>query len=166
MEIERRFLVKDIAKVEELIDKYKDSRKAIVQDYIYTDMFSAIRKRKIEKNGNVKYIYTIKSGDRGISVNEIERQLTEDEFNELKKDDSKITIDKERYCIPYIDGLIIELDVFHGVYEGIVFAEIEFESEEQANRISIPEWFGVELTGKVTNARMTNEVVNFDELEN
>lgn len=162
MEIERRFLIKDMNKVSELVNEYKDSRKAICQDYIYTDMFSAIRKRKTEKNGNVRYTYTVKTGDRGISVNEIEKEITEEQFNALKKDESKITIDKERYCIPYIDDLVIELDVFHGVYEGIVFAEIEFKSEEQANSVSIPEWFGPELTGKVTNGRMTNEVVNFD----
>ncbi len=161
MEIERRFLIRDLDKVNELITQYADTRKAICQDYIYVDMFTAIRKRKTEKNGNVKYTYTIKTGGKGMSVNEIEREITEEEYNKLLKVEGTITIDKERYCIPYIDNLIIELDVFHGDYEGIIFAEIEFTSEEQGNAIEIPEWFGPELTGKVNNGRMTREIVDF-----
>ena len=50
MEIERRFLVKNLMKVEELIKEYGYSSKRITQDYIYSDPFTAIRKRKIEKN--------------------------------------------------------------------------------------------------------------------
>ena len=64
MEIERRFLIKDKNKVEELIKQYKETKKTITQDYIYSDIFTAIRKRKIEKNEKIQYIYTIKTGIR------------------------------------------------------------------------------------------------------
>lgn len=37
MEIERRFFIKNIEKVNELISEYKDSKKVIVQDYIFSD---------------------------------------------------------------------------------------------------------------------------------
>lgn len=130
MEIERRFLVKDITKVNELIDKYKSTQKRIVQDYIYSDILTAIRKRVIIKNGEEKYIYTVKTGRRGMSVNEFENEITKEQYNILQKDPNRITIEKDRYVIPYKDNLIIELDLFHGAYEGVVFAEIEFESEE------------------------------------
>ena len=43
MEIERKFLIKDNKKVEELIEKYKNSKKTIKQDYIYSDIFTSIR---------------------------------------------------------------------------------------------------------------------------
>ena len=56
--------------------------------------------------------------------------------------------------IPYKDNLTIELDVFHGVYEGIIFAEIEFESEEQAYNIELPKWFGKDISSIVTNSNM------------
>ena len=38
MEIERRFFIKNIEKVKELISEYKDSKKVIVQDYIFSDI--------------------------------------------------------------------------------------------------------------------------------
>ena len=44
--------------------------------------------------------------------------------------------------------------MFKGEYEGIVFAEIEFENEEQAENTKIPKWFGKELSSKVTNSMM------------
>lgn len=47
MEIERKFLVKDINAINEIISKYP--RKTITQDYLYVDDYTAVRKRKIEK---------------------------------------------------------------------------------------------------------------------
>ena len=165
MEIERRFLVKDKEKVEELIEKYKTSKKTITQDYIYSDTITAIRKRKIEENDNVKYIYTIKTGRKGISVNEIESEITKEKYDFLRADPNRITIVKERYIIPYINDLKIELDIFHGIYEGVVFAEIEFKSEEQANNIKLPEWFGLELTEIITNNTMSKKFIDFNNLK-
>lgn len=83
MEIERRFLVKDTTKVNELIDKYKSTQKRIVQDYIYSDILTAIRKRMIIKNGEEKYIYTVKTGRRGMSVNEFENEITKEQYDIL-----------------------------------------------------------------------------------
>ena len=51
--------------------------------------------------------------------------------------------------------MIIELDVFHGIFEGIIFAEIEFSSEKRAEEFKVPDWFDKELTGKITNNMMT-----------
>lgn len=83
MEIERRFLVKGTTKVNELIEKYKNTQKRIVQDYIYSDIFTAIRKRMIIKNGEEKYIYTVKIGRRGMSVNEFENEITKEQYDIL-----------------------------------------------------------------------------------
>lgn len=150
MEIERKFLVKDISKLN--LDKYK--RKIIIQDYLYTDKFTAIRKRYIEQDNNKIYKYTVKTNKTKYAVNEIEKDITEEQYNELEVNPKNHTIEKVRYLIPYIEGLIIELDVFLGDYKGIVFAEIEFKSEEQANYIELPEWFGRELSNEVTNSMM------------
>lgn len=149
MEIERKFLVKDISNLD--LSKYK--QKHIVQDYVYSDLFTVIRKRAIKIANKTKYIYTIKTDRKGISVNEIEKEITKNEYDKIATSPNFKQIMKTRYLIPYLDK-IIELDIFEGEYEGLIFAEIEFGSEKEAYEITLPKWFGKELTGKVTNSMM------------
>lgn len=155
MEIERKFLIKDLNKLD--LSKYQ--HKTIVQDYLYVDNFTAIRKRKISENNINKYTYTIKTSKVGISVNEIEKDILEDEYNNLTLNPNYNTIEKERYIIPY-EKYNIELDVFKGVYQGIIFAEIEFPSEDSAYEVKLPSWFGSELSSKITNSEMAVKPVN------
>ena len=106
----------------------------------------------------VKYIYTVKTGRKLIAVNEFEEEITKEQYDSIKTDPSRITIEKDRYVIPYKDGLNIELDIFHGVYEGVIFAEIEFKSEEQAKNTPIPEWFDVEIGNIISNNKMSKGI--------
>ncbi len=55
-----------------------------------------------------------------------------------------IVIDKERHYIPF-GNHTFEVDVFHGVHEGLVIAELELESESES--FERPEWLGEEVTG-------------------
>ena len=156
MEIERRFLVKDLSNLD--LSQYKCKR--IIQDYLYKDKFTAIRKRKTVIDDNVSFTYTIKTRKIGISVNELENEISEEEYNNLKVHPNFNHIDKTRYIIPYIDNLNIELDVFNDNFDGIVFAEIEFNSEEQAHSVKLPEWFGPEITNKLTNSDMASRSID------
>lgn len=156
MEIERRFLVKDLSSLD--LSQYKCKR--IIQDYLYKDKFTAIRKRKTVLDDNVSFTYTIKTRKIGISVNELENEISEEEYNNLKVHPNFNHIDKTRYIIPYIDNLNIELDVFNDNFDGIVFAEIEFNSEEQAHSVKLPEWFGPEITNKLTNSDMASRPID------
>ena len=156
MEIERRFLVKDLSSLD--LSQYKCKR--IIQDYLYKDKFTAIRKRKTVLDDNVSFTYTIKTRKIGISVNELENEISEEEYNNLKVHPNFNHIDKIRYIIPYIDNLNIELDVFNDNFDGIIFAEIEFKSEEQANSVKLPEWFGPEITNKLTNSDMASRSID------
>ena len=131
MEIERKFLIKAINN----LDLSKYHHKTIVQDYLYLDNLTAIRKRKIFENDINKYTYTIKTFKVGISVNEIEKDISKEEYNNLTLNPNYNTIEKERYIIPY-EKYNIELDVFKGVYQGIIFAEIEFPSEDLALKLN------------------------------
>ena len=36
--------------------------------------------------------------------------------------------------------------MFHGEYEGILLAEVEFPTEEAANAYTAPDWFGEDVT--------------------
>lgn len=73
---------------------------------------------------------------------------------------TNITINKDRYIIPYKNHKI-ELDIFKDKYEGVIFAEIEFESVEIANNFDWPKWFGKEISENITNAEMATKDLNF-----
>ena len=88
------------------------------------------------------------------------------DYGALKINAEYITLSKDRYVIPYVDGLKIEVDVFKGVYEGVVFAEIEFKSKEQAAQIELPKWFDKEMSQIITNSKMaTQNMKSFIEFE-
>jgi adenylate cyclase len=56
----------------------------------------------------------------------------------------KPIIEKNRYKIPY-EGLMWEIDEFFGENQGLIVAEVELKSEDQA--FKKPEWVGAEVTG-------------------
>ena len=155
MEIERRFLIKDISS----LDLSKYNHKKIIQDYLYKDNFTAIRKRQTIKNDNTIYTYTVKTNKTGLSVNEIEQVITFEQYRDLKLNPNFNHIDKTRYLIPYTDNLTIELDIFNDNFNGIIFAEIEFFNENQANNIKLPNWFGPEISNKLTNSDMASKPI-------
>ena len=142
MEIERKFLVNEIP---QNLDSYKKFE--IEQGYISTK--PTIRIRKINK----KYVLTVKSkfavcksdGDPIIN-NELECEITEKEYEALKERIDGDLIQKFRYIIPLEQELEAELDVFQGRLLGLVFAEVEFTSVEEANNFNKPTWFGRDVS--------------------
>ena len=92
-------------------------------------------------------------------------ELTEEAFlHLLTKVDNNI-IEKTRYLIPYLDKYTIELDVFEGRLKGLYFAEVEFESEEEARNFKQPDWFGedVSFDQRYRNSYLS-QIENFEEL--
>lgn len=162
MEIERKFL---IDKINFDLEMYKS--KYIKQQYLYKDIFTAIRKRLIIQNNVSKYFYTIKTNKNGFSVNEIEKEITQDEYDKLNNENNTEII-KTRYIIPY-QNYKIELDIFDGEYKGLMFAEVEFKNETEAIEFekNIPEWFVIEISNDITNADMatTNPKVIWNKIE-
>lgn len=73
----------------------------------------------------------------------------------LAKADGNI-ITKRRYLIPF-GVYTIELDVFEGMFAGLVVAEVEFPTEEAATVFVPPEWFGEDVTfdGRYHNSYMS-----------
>lgn len=53
-------------------------------------------------------------------------------------------VDKTRYRVPHGNHLW-EVDVFHGIHEGLVVAEVELASEDEA--VELPDWVGEEVSG-------------------
>lgn len=64
-----------------------------------------------------------------------EFSISKEQYDNLKINEKYNTISKTRYIIPYGKNLKIELD---GTYSNIMFAKIEFNTEEESKNISIP----------------------------
>lgn len=134
MEIERKFLIKQIPKH---LENYPHD--VISQAYISTDPVIRIRQK------NQRYILTIKSSGL-LAREEVEMPLSKESFEHLYTKIDGIFIEKVRYKIPEKHGFLIELDVFKGVYDGFIMAEIEFPDLDTANHYHAPEWFGTDVT--------------------
>ena len=137
MEIERKFLIK---KLPDNLTSYK-ARK-IEQAYLCTDPVVRVRR------DNDDYYLTYKS--RGMIVREeYNLPLTKEAYGHLlaKADGNIIT--KTRYEITEKDNLTIELDVFEGKFDGLLLAEVEFASEEEALGYIPPEWFGEDVSNSI-----------------
>jgi len=161
MEIERKFLIGDIE-----LDLTQFKSKHISQVYVCSN--PTIRARKLDN----KYVLTIKSklGIEGKSANagaqvceEFETPLTKEAYDHLvEKKDGEI-VEKTRYYIPesYFSGkeskLLVEYDVFEGRLAGLRVAEIEFETEEDAKKYSLPNGFikDVSLDKRYSNRSMS-----------
>ena len=142
LEIERKWLIDKIPEmIRQGISKGEYKHSHITQGYICTDPVIRIRKDKDE------YWLTYKG--RG-KVNRIEDNfpISESAYHKLLPKCDGYILQKERYRIPDAadPSYIIELDIFSGDYEGLIYAEVEFPSEEKAFSYIPPDWFGRELT--------------------
>lgn len=136
MEIERKFLINKKMLPEEL-DNYPHSK--LEQAYIITDPVLRIRQKDTD------YILTYK-GPGFLKREEEEFPLSKEAYEKLLSKTEGNIITKTRYRIPEKEGLTIELDIFHDLFEGLYLAEVEFPDEETANAYIPPEWFGKEVT--------------------
>lgn len=134
MEIERKFLVKNIPKLDNL--KFK----SVSQGYLSFEPEIRIRKM----NDNEFYI-TLKTGE-GLSREEREVAINEVTFQILLHLIKGRVISKTRYYIPLESGVTAELDIYYDELDKLSTVEIEFDSEEQALTYTIPEWFGKDVT--------------------
>ena len=88
---------------------------------------------------------TVKSGCGRARVEE-EIEIDSDRFERLWPLTEGRRIEKTRYEIDADDGAVIELDVYTGDLEGLVVAEVEFDSEEAAEAFAAPDWLGPDVT--------------------
>ncbi len=142
MEIEKKFLVSDIPDLSQAVKVFE-----IEQGYLCSEPTVRIRRK------NNDYILTYKNriavDDEALNVSdEREMSLTKDSFFHLKEKCDGICIKKTRYCIPY-QNYMIELDIFHDRYEGLILAEVEFDSVEESKLFEKPSWFLEDVSGKV-----------------
>jgi CYTH domain-containing protein len=88
---------------------------------------------------------TVKSGGGRARVEE-EIEIDGERFERLWPLTEGRRIEKARYEIPVGDDLVLELDVYAGDLDGLVIAEVEFDSEEAAEAFAAPDWLGQDVT--------------------
>lgn len=134
MEIERKYLIRQLPE-----DYTSYPHHKIEQGYLNTN--PVVRIRQEDDN----YYLTYKS--KGLMVREeYNLPLNQEAYEHLREKADGILISKTRYKIPYMDCYTIELDIFHGHYEGLLLAEVEFPTEDEANSFQAPDWFSEDVT--------------------
>lgn len=110
IELEKKFLI-EYPNINDF-EKYKPFKAEIEQIYLTSEQGSH-RIRKRGANGSFAFFETIKYRLAGDKCVEIEKIISENEYNELKKeaDPEKHPIIKDRYCFLY-DGQYFEMDVY------------------------------------------------------
>lgn len=137
VEIERKFLV-DETKLPTLNNGY-----TIKQGYIQTVDQTTVRIRIRDTEA----FLTIKGKSQGATRLEFEYPIPLDDAQEMLTNLCHASlIEKTRYLVEY-EGHTWEVDVFEGSNQGLLIAEIELKSEEEA--FSLPEWATKEVTEDV-----------------
>lgn len=136
IEIERKFLVKGDWRSEAI------GSSRIMQGYIAHENGRTVRIRVRDE----KAVLTIKgpSDAAGMSRFEWEREISMEDAVDLMSICQGGFIDKVRYIVPF-EGHTFEVDEFAGANQGLVMAEVELGSEDEA--FARPEWLGDEVTG-------------------
>jgi len=139
-EIERKFLIKSLP----------DDMSGITmrQGYLQPEKERAVRIRTVEKDGSKKGVLTIKGmGNKsGMSRYEFETEIPVPDADHLLSLCDQPLIEKTRFKYDH-EGLIWEIDEFHGVNDGLIIAEVELESEDQ--QFNKPDFIGDEVTGQI-----------------
>jgi CYTH domain-containing protein len=148
MEIERKYLVRTLPKD---IDEYEHYE--IEQAYLCTSPTLRIRRM------GDSYILTVKErvvlkDSSAIHNREEEFRLSAKSYQQLLSKCDCGRVGKTRYRIDLqkltgndlYQGLVAELDVFHGRHEGLLLVEVEFPNTDAANSFVPPDWFGEDVS--------------------
>lgn len=136
-EIEKKFLIQKLP-----FDLSKYNSVKIIQGYL-SIKDNGDEERIRSKNG----IYTLTSmKGNGLIRSGNEVEISEEEFQSLWPRTKGKRIKKTRYTIPY-NKLSIEIDIYHDALDGLITAEVEFQSEKSANEFTPPSWIGTDVTG-------------------
>lgn len=134
VEIERKFLVRNANWKKSINESYE-----LAQGYLSSVPERTVRVRTQKKRG----LLTIKGRGAGIVRPEFEYSIPLAEAAQLLLLCESEPIRKVRHEVLF-GGKIWEIDVFSGVNEGLVLAEVELVSADES--IQIPDWAGEEVS--------------------
>lgn len=145
MEIERKYLLRKLP-----ADLNSYPHYDIEQAYITTAPVIRVRKKSIYEIGSDtpfedQYVLTVKSGGM-MTRQEYEMDIDAEAYQKLVAKADGNLISKTRYKLPLDQGLTLELDIFHGLFDGLVMGEIEFPDQEMANSYPLPVFAAEDVT--------------------
>lgn len=136
LEVEKKYIVKKIG-----VDLSKYKYDEIIQGYLNSSPDNEVR---IRSRGE-KYILTTKKMYPSGYREEIEKYISKNDFEKMWNKTGGKRIEKRRYYVPY-GSKTIELDVFEGSNKGLILAEVECASEEEAQQFVPPKWFDKDVS--------------------
>lgn len=146
-EIERKFLVSD-----RRWRNLADEGVAIRQAYVVAQEDRSLRVRLY---GDGRARLTLKIGRAALVRDEYEFDIDPAEAEDMLRHRVGNIIEKVRYKVPFGRHLW-EIDVYGGVHEGLVIAEVELASTR--DEPEMPNWVGREVTGE---SRYSNQAMAF-----
>jgi len=135
MEIERKFLVSEMPDVSGIA--------AIPYERYYTRIEEGFSER-IQRKGEWYEIET-KRKISNLEHDKNKRSISKEEFESLRPQAVGAGIVRDSYNIS--DNPRISIKVYHGQFEGLVRAEVEFDSVTAAQAFTPLPWMGREITG-------------------
>jgi CYTH domain-containing protein/CHAD domain-containing protein len=155
VERERKFLVDAVP-----ADLDRSTAVALRQGYLAADERSPGRSTvfsqaavRVRDAGPEGCTLTVKAGSGAVRT-ELEWPIEQGEFDAAWPHTEGRRIEKKRHRIPFGDH-VIELDVFGGDLDGLVIAEVEFDSGDAMDAFEPPPWFGREVTDDRAYANAT-----------
>ena len=133
MEIERKFTV---SKLPADLETYPFH----IIEQAYLNTAPVIRVRRQDDSFYMTY-----KGSGMLAREEYNLPLDQASYEHLRAKADGNIISKKRYLIP-LPPYTIELDIFAAPFSGLIMAEVEFDSEEEANAFLPPEWFDKDVT--------------------
>ncbi len=144
VERERKYLLTEAP-------SFSDPGVSLRQGYLAIDGSVSVRVREAGEQGCT---LTIKAG-RGAVRTEFESSLTTAQFDAAWDQTRGRRIHKTRHRL-LLDQHTVDVDVFHDELDGLLVAEVEFESDDALATFEPPAWFGPEVTDddEYTNAAL------------
>lgn len=143
VEIEKKWLIR-----EEDIPYNLSNAEVFEIEQTYISFSPEIRVRRI--NDGQEYTFAVKTNltSDGMVRDELEENITEEEYNNLLKKKEGNTIHKTRY--QFLDGeYLVAIDIFSGELKGLAYMEIEFINKDEANNFKTPSWVIKDVTDDI-----------------
>lgn len=137
-EIERKFLLNEESEVFKAIFETLTGT-TISQGYLNTDPSKTVRVRQKGEQG----FLTIKGKQVGITKPEYEYEIPIEDVNQMMAM-CDVKLEKIRFETTAGNGLVWEIDVFKGLNNGLIIAEIELPNENTT--FEVPEWLGKDVS--------------------